>query len=195
MIPDNEQDNDAALAAESAAYLRRLQQEQDEAITAIAVLQQDIALAQTNGTDMAVIESLARAQAQLLRVALVRNKDVASSMQAANLNMFMRKMDAADAKRAEGAQKILTALGELLSVQAASQARFQKSLNALSRRQTKQFGESKDDRARLHQEIAEIQKTQTSPAARQQLLDEHHDLMARVAKIEDQLRANPPEAI
>lgn len=193
MIPDT--DNDAALATESAAYLRRLQQEQDEAITAIAVIEQDIALAQANGADRTMIESLARAKAQLMRVALVRNKDAAASMQAANLSMFMRKMDAADTQQAEEAEKILTALGELRSDQTASQARFQASLNALSRRQTAQFKKSEADRARLHQEIADIQQVQMSPAARQQLIDEHHDLMERVAKIEERLHMPSSEAV
>jgi len=191
MIPET--DNDATLADESAAYLRRLQHEQDEAITAIAVLEQDIALAQATGADRTMIESLARAKAQLMRVALVRNKDVATSMQAANLRMFMRKMDMADAQRAEEANKILIALGELRSDQAASQARFQTSLNALSRRQDRRFKESKDDRARLHQEIANIRQSQLSPDARQQLIDEHRGLMERVARIEDQLR--PPSEV
>lgn len=190
MIPDN----DATLATESAAYFRRLQQEQDEAITAIAVIEQDIALAQANGADRTMIESLARAKAQLMRVALVRNKDAAASMQAANLSMFMRKMDAADTQRAEEAEKILTALGELRSDQTASQARFQTSLNALSRRQTKQYNESKHDRAGIRRDLAEIQRSQMSSDERQRLMDEHHDLMVRVTKIEEQLKPQPDVA-
>lgn len=122
-IPDNDAEN-ATLAAESAIYLRRLQQEQDEAITAIAVIERDIALARINGADVSLIEGLARAKSELTRVALVRNKDVAASMQAANLSMFMRKMDAADTRREQEAEKILDRLGELRNAQGVLQAEF-----------------------------------------------------------------------
>lgn len=96
----------------SADYLRRIQQEQDDAITSIAELDHAIAVATANGAPPEQIKALASAKAQLSRVMATRIKDVAVSYQASNLSAFMGRMDAYTEESRARDQAILAAQQE-----------------------------------------------------------------------------------
>jgi PAS domain S-box-containing protein len=160
--------SDEELAEQSAAYIKRREEELYSAVTEKA--RQEILIVELtrSGADAATIKAVIAAKAQIERDIPIIGRDLSLSAQSANLSTFLRRMEV------QG-QQILTEIGGLRGGTAALQAEFRSGLSGIQATVSnlletvddlqKQMRESQDDRADLRRRIDAISTSQAVFAA------------------------------
>lgn len=190
--------SDDSLAKESAAYLKRREEELYAAVTEKTRQETLVLELMRSGADEAAIKAVIAAKAQIERDIPIIGRDLSLSAQSANLSTFLSRMEEALQAEALSNSVILQSVDKSLIDLKLSVEKVLKTYNKLERRVgeiDKRHGrqwqeamtmlaESKKDRADLRERIDALGTSMISREEHAVLVAAHEELERRVARLE-----------